>query len=80
MASIDEVHNYIRFLKLLKYAQHTVKSYSSMLKHFVNWLNAPLEHLTSERVLEYLECLSIMIQSNPDRTISKKVLVGRSDE
>lgn len=60
MASIDEVHNYIRFLKLLKYAQHTVKSYSSRLKHFVNWLNAPLEQLTSERVLEYLERLSDM--------------------
>jgi len=60
MASIDEVHNYIRFLKLLKYAQHTVKSYCRILKHFVNWLNAPLEQVTSEQVLKYLECLSDM--------------------
>ena len=50
----------MRFLKLLNYAPHTIKSYSGMLKHFVNWLNSPLGNVTSERVLEYLECLSDM--------------------
>ena len=72
MASIDEVHNYIRFLKLLKYAQHTVKSYCRILKHFVNWLNAPLEQVTSEQVLKYLECLS-------DRGLAAKTIKGYID-
>jgi len=72
MANIDEVHSYMRFLKLLKYARHTVKSYSGMLKHFVNWLNAPLEQLTSERVLEYLEYLG-------DKGLAPKTINGYLD-
>ena len=72
MASIDEVHNYMRFLKLLRYAGHTVKSYSGILKHFANWLNAPLDQLTSERVLGYLEYLG-------DKGLAPKTINGHLD-
>ena len=72
MENIDEVHSYMRFLKLLKYSGHTVKSYFGMLKNFVNWLNAPLEQLTSERVLEYLEYLG-------DKGLAPKTINGYLD-
>jgi site-specific recombinase XerD len=44
-------------LKRRNYSHHTVKNYLSLLKHFVLWVDVPLEEVTSRKVAAYVDCL-----------------------
>jgi site-specific recombinase XerD len=49
--------NYRRFLKRKNFSTHTVKNYLSCLKHFVIWLDVPIEQVTNQKVLDYIDLL-----------------------
>jgi site-specific recombinase XerD len=49
--------NYRRFLKRRNYSAHTVKNYMNILKHFVIWINVPLEQVDHSKAAEYTEYL-----------------------
>jgi site-specific recombinase XerD len=57
MASTDSILNYRRFLKRRNCSKHTVKNYLNSLKHFVVWLDVPIEEVDSKKVLGYIDCL-----------------------
>jgi site-specific recombinase XerD len=57
MAIIDSIPNYRRALKRKNYSPHTVKNYLNTLKHFVVWLDVPLEEVTHQKVLAYIDYL-----------------------
>lgn len=44
-------------MKRRNYSTHTVKSYLNSLKHFVLWLDIPIEQLTHKKVLAYIDYL-----------------------
>ena len=46
MAIIDAIVNFRRFLKRRNHSPHTVKNYLNRVKHFVVWLDVPLEEVT----------------------------------
>jgi site-specific recombinase XerD len=46
MAIIDSILHYRRFLKRRSYSANTVKNYMRTLKHFVLWLDVPIEQVT----------------------------------
>ena len=49
--------NFRRFLKRRNHSPHTVKNYLNRLKHFVVWLDVPLEEATPVKVLRYIDHL-----------------------
>jgi site-specific recombinase XerD len=49
--------NFRRFLKRRNHSAHTVKNYLNRLKHFVVWLDVPLEKVTPVKVLAYIDHL-----------------------
>ena len=51
MAIIDAIVNFRRFLKRRNHSPHTVRNYLNRLKHFVVWLDVPLEKVTPVNVL-----------------------------
>ncbi len=53
----DVIVNYRRFLKRRNYSVHTVKSYMNILKHFVVWINVPIETVEHWKVAEYTDHL-----------------------
>ncbi len=57
MAITDSIINYRRFLKRKNYANGTIKNYMHSLKAFVIWINLPIEEVTNQHVLEYIELL-----------------------
>jgi site-specific recombinase XerD len=57
VAIIDVIVNFRRFLKRRNHSPHTVKNYLNRLKHFVVWLNVPLEEVTQVKVLAYIDHL-----------------------
>ena len=57
MAIIDSILHYRRFLKRRNYSAHTVKNYMNTLKHFILWLDVPVEQVTSKKLLEYIDHL-----------------------
>lgn len=57
MAIIDAIVNFRRFLKRRNHSPHTVKNYLNRLKHFVVWLDVPLEKVTPVKVLAYIDHL-----------------------
>lgn len=57
MAIIDSILHYRRFMKRRNYSAHTVKNYMNTLKHFVLWLDVPIEEVTPKKLLEYIDCL-----------------------
>lgn len=57
MAIIDAVVNFRRFLKRRNHSPHTVKNYLNRVKHFVVWLDVPLEKATPVKVLAYIDHL-----------------------
>ena len=57
MAITDCIVNYRRHLKRRNYSAHTIKNYMNTLKHFVVWLNEPIEEVTNRKVLEYIDHL-----------------------
>ncbi len=67
MSITDSIVNYRRFLKRRNFSFHTVKNYINTLKHYVVWLDVPIEKATSREVLEYIEHLL-------DRRLSPKTI------
>jgi len=65
MALTESIVNYRRFLKRKNYSAHTVKNYMNTLKHFVVWLDVPMEQVTNRKVAAYIDCLL-------DRALSPK--------
>ena len=53
----NSIVNYRRFLKRRNYSAHSIKNYMNILKHFVVWLDVPLEHAGNQKVLEYIDWL-----------------------
>ena len=44
-------------MKRRNYSAHTVKNYMNTLKHFVVWLDVPIEQVTNKKVLAYIDYL-----------------------
>ena len=57
MAITESILNYRRFLKRRNYSPHTVKNYLNTLKHFVLWLNVPMEEVVNRHILQYIDFL-----------------------
>jgi len=57
MAITDSIINYRRFLKRRNFSPNTVKSYLNGLKHFVLWLDAPIETVTYRKIGAYMDDL-----------------------
>ena len=53
----DSIINYRRHLKRRNYSPHTIKNYMNVLKHFVVWVDIPLEEVDHEKVLLYMDWL-----------------------
>ena len=57
MSITDSIVNYRRFLKRRNFSFYTVKNYINTLKHYVVWLDVPIEKATSREILEYIDHL-----------------------
>jgi site-specific recombinase XerD len=57
MAITDVIVNYRRFLKRRNYSPHTVKNYLNILRHFVLWVNVPIEQVDRRKMAEYTDHL-----------------------
>ena len=57
MEMTNSIMNYRRYLKRRNYSAHTIKSYLNTLKHFVLWLDVPIEEVTHREVLAYIDRL-----------------------
>jgi site-specific recombinase XerD len=53
----DAILNWRRFLKRRNCAPNTVKNYLSLIKHFVIWLDVPVEEVSSATVSSYVDHL-----------------------
>jgi site-specific recombinase XerD len=67
MSITDSIVSYRRFLKRKNFSFYTVKNYINTLKHYVVWLDVPIEKATSREVLEYIDHLL-------DRRLSPKTI------
>jgi site-specific recombinase XerD len=57
MEITDSIISYRRYLKRRNYSPHTIKNYLNRLKHFVLWVDVPLEQVDYEKVLSYIDWL-----------------------
>ena len=57
MAITDSIIRYRRFLKRRNVSPNTVKSYLNGLKHFVVWLDVPIEETTYRKIVAYMDYL-----------------------
>jgi len=57
MAITDAIINYRRFLKRRNYSPYTVRNYMNTLKHFIVWVDVPIEQATHTTVLSFIEYL-----------------------
>jgi site-specific recombinase XerD len=57
MAIADAIIRYRRFLKRRNVSPNTVKNYMNGLKHFVLWLDVPIEKATYRKISEYIDYL-----------------------
>ena len=57
MGIADVIVNYRRFLKRRNYSPHTVKNYMNILRHFVLWVNVPIEAVDRWKLGEYTDHL-----------------------
>lgn len=57
MAITDSIIRYRRFLKRKNVSPNTVRSYLHGLKHFVLWLDIPLETVTHRKIAAYIDDL-----------------------
>ena len=48
MAITDSILNYRRFLKRRNYSKYTLRNYMNTLRHFVIWLDVPIEELLND--------------------------------
>ena len=49
--------NYRRYLKRRNYSTHTVKNYLNTLRHFILWLDVPIEHVSYQKLTVYIDYL-----------------------
>jgi len=54
---INVIVNFRRYLKRRNYSPHSVKYYLNILKHFVLWLDVPLEQVTAQKIDDYIDYL-----------------------
>ncbi|MBU8848216.1 MAG: tyrosine-type recombinase/integrase [Desulfobacterales bacterium] len=57
MAITDSLINFRRFLKRRNCAKGTVKNYMNSLKNFAIWIDCPIEDVTNQHILEYIDYL-----------------------
>ena len=57
MAITDSILNYRRFLKRRNYSQYTLRNYMNTLRHFVLWLDLPIEQVTHKKLLAFIDHL-----------------------
>jgi site-specific recombinase XerD len=57
MSISDAILNWKRHLKRRNYSAHTVNNYMNALKHFVLWLDEPVEVVTKKKILQYIDHL-----------------------
>lgn len=57
MAITDAIIRYRRFMKRRNASPNTVKSYLNGLKHFVVWLDVPIEETTYRKIVAYMDYL-----------------------
>lgn len=57
MAITDSLINFRRFLKRRNCAKGTVKNYMNSLKNFAIWIDLPIEDVTNQHILEYIDYL-----------------------
>ena len=57
MNMTDSIIDYRRYLKRRNFSLHTIINYMSSIKHFVLWLDTPVEAVTYEKVSVYIDCL-----------------------
>ena len=57
MAITDAIIQYRRFLKRRNCSTNTVKNYMHTLRQFVLWVDIPIEHVTGNKVLGYIDHL-----------------------
>lgn len=53
----NSIVNYRRHLKRRNYSVHTVKNYLNTLRHFVLWIDVPIEQVTYHRITAYIDYL-----------------------
>jgi len=51
------VVNYRRYLKRRNYSSHTIKNYLNTLRHYVLWLDVPIEQATAWKIHAYIDHL-----------------------
>jgi len=57
MAITDSIINYRRFLKRRNYSTYTLRNYMNTLRHFVLWLDVPIEEITHKKLLSFIDHL-----------------------
>lgn len=57
MAITDAIINYRRFLKRRNYSRYTVRNYMNTLKHFIVWVDVPIEQASHKSVLSFIDYL-----------------------
>ena len=57
MSITNSIVNYRRFLKRRNYSPWTVKNYLNSLKHFVVWVDVPIEQVTNQKLTAYIDYL-----------------------
>lgn len=67
MAITESIVHYRRHLKRRNYSAHTVKNYMNTLKHFIVWVDVPIEQVTAKKILSYIDHLL-------DRGLSAKTI------
>ncbi len=53
----NTVVNYRRHLKRRNYTEHTVKGYMNKLRHFVLWIDVPIESVHHKKMTQYIDHL-----------------------
>jgi len=53
----DSIINYRRFLKRKNCAKGTVKNYMNSLKNYAIWIDLPIEEVTNQQILAYIDYL-----------------------
>ena len=53
----NAIINYRRHLKRRNYSAHTVKNYLNTLRHFVLWVDVPIEQVTDNNINAYIDYL-----------------------
>jgi site-specific recombinase XerD len=57
MAITEVVIDYRRFLKRRNYSRCTLRNYINTLKHFVLWVDVPIEQVTHKTILSFIDHL-----------------------